>query len=161
MQAANRIFTSVQPTADINDIAIYQLSQPVVGVTPSPIFTGTPQVGDELTLVGFGAGGTGDTGHNGDYGTKRVGTTPIDRVTDTLIHWTFDDNIVSDPITRASDLIAYWPFDEGTGAQTADQSGNSHNITSIGGATRTDGKFGKALEFDGIDDVRDLSLLLA
>jgi hypothetical protein len=75
-----------------NDIAIYKLSQAVVGITPMAIFTGIPQVGQLLTLVGFGGGGNGTTGTNGDFGIKRVGTTPIDQVTRTLIHWDFDNN---------------------------------------------------------------------
>jgi hypothetical protein len=75
-----------------NDIAIMELSRAVTGVTPSPIFRDTPEVGQVLTLVGFGAGGTGDAGQNGDFGTKRAGTTPIDQVTSTLIRWEFDDN---------------------------------------------------------------------
>jgi hypothetical protein len=73
-----------------NDIAIMRLTQPVSGVAPSLVFRGTPQVGQMLTLVGFGAGGSGENGHNGDFGTKRIGTTPIEQVTRTLIHWTFD-----------------------------------------------------------------------
>jgi hypothetical protein len=75
-----------------NDIAIMELSSEVTDVTPSPIYRDTPEVGQVLTLVGFGAGGTGDTGQNGDFGTKRFGTTPIDQVTATLIRWEFDDN---------------------------------------------------------------------
>jgi|GEM_PF-672574 len=75
-----------------NDIAIYKLSQPVIGITPMDIFRGIPQVGQLLTLVGFGGGGNGTTGTNGDFGIKRVGTTPIDQVTRTLIHWDFDNN---------------------------------------------------------------------
>lgn len=78
-----------------NDIAIYKLSQPVVGVEPMAIFTGVPQVGQLLTLVGFGGGGNGTTGTNGDFGIKRVGTTPIDQVTRTLIHWDFNNNTES------------------------------------------------------------------
>jgi hypothetical protein len=74
-----------------NDIAIFQLNRPVDGVTPSEIFRGTPRVGQVLTLVGFGAGGTG-AGHNGDFGTKRVGATPIDGITPRRILWTFDNN---------------------------------------------------------------------
>jgi len=73
-----------------NDIAIMRLTQPVSGVAASLLFRNTPQVGQMLTLVGFGAGGSGENGHNGDFGTKRVGTTPIEQVTSTLIHWTFD-----------------------------------------------------------------------
>ena len=52
-------------------------------------------------------------------------------------------------LTRASDLLAHWSFDEGSGTLAADQSGNNHDITSIGGATWTDGKFGKAFSYDG------------
>ena len=75
-----------------NDIAIYKLSQAVVGVAPMDIFRGIPQVGQLLTLVGFGGGGNGTTGTNGDFGIKRVGTTPIDEVSRTLISWNFDNN---------------------------------------------------------------------
>ena len=75
-----------------NDIAIYELDRNVAGVTPTEIFRGTPQVGQQLTLVGFGAGGNGTTGHNNDFGTKRVGTTNIDGVTAKQITWDFDNN---------------------------------------------------------------------
>lgn len=75
-----------------NDIAIYKLDRDVTGIAPSPIFRGTPAVGQLLTLVGFGGGGNGNTGSDGSFGTKRVGTTPIDQVTSRLIHWNFDNN---------------------------------------------------------------------
>ncbi len=78
-----------------HDIALFELSQAVTGITPSPIFTGTPHVGDVLTLVGFGQGGTGDTGGLSDFGTKRMGTTPIDGINSTLIWWNFDNNTES------------------------------------------------------------------
>jgi len=77
-------------TDPANDIALIELDKPASGIDPSPIFRGTPQVGDLLTLVGFGAGG-GPSGHNGGFGTKRVGTTPIDQVSVRLISWDFDD----------------------------------------------------------------------
>ena len=75
-----------------NDIAIFKLDRPVTGVTPSPIYRASPTVGQLLTLVGYGYGGTGTTGSNGDYGTKRVGTTPIDSVSAKLITWDFSNN---------------------------------------------------------------------
>lgn len=75
-----------------NDIAIFKLDRPVTNVTPTPINRTAPAVGQLLTLVGFGGGGTGTTGHTGDYGTKRVGTTPIDQVTAQTIFWNFDNN---------------------------------------------------------------------
>jgi len=74
-----------------NDIAIYKLSQAVTSVPFYPIYRSTPQVGQVLTLVGFGGGGTGASGSQGDFGTKRVGTTPIDAVTSKMIWWDFDN----------------------------------------------------------------------
>jgi hypothetical protein len=93
-----------------NDLAIFQLSTAVTGVTPSPIYRGTPQVGDVLTLVGFGAGGTG-AGHDGSFGTKRMGTTPIDGVTPRRILWTFDNNTESNTAPGDSGGPAYLEID--------------------------------------------------
>ncbi|MBC7818446.1 MAG: trypsin-like serine protease, partial [Planctomycetaceae bacterium] len=92
-----RVYVHPGYTGDVgsdssDDLAIYKLSEAVVGIAPIPIFRGTPQVGQILTLVGFGGGGTGNTGSNGDFGIKRVGTTPIDEVSRTLISWNFDNN---------------------------------------------------------------------
>ena len=47
------------------------------------------------------------------------------------------------------DLVGYWPFDEGAGKGTADASGNGHDGEFIGEPEWVEGKFGKALEFDG------------
>jgi hypothetical protein len=47
--------------------------------------------------------------------------------------------------------IGIWHFDEGSGFVVKDLSGNE-NVGIINGATWVDGKFGKALKFDGIDD---------
>ena len=74
------------------DIAIMELVRPVTGVEPMEINRTVPQVGQVLTLVGFGEGGRGNTGGQGDFGSKRVGTTPIDEVTDDHISWNFDNN---------------------------------------------------------------------
>jgi hypothetical protein len=48
-------------------------------------------------------------------------------------------------------LVAAWAFDEGVGNTAKDVSGNGHD-GSISGAKWTDGKFGKALEFNGDGD---------
>ena len=74
-----------------NDLAIFRLAEPVAGIAPLPISRVTPRVGQTLTLVGFGGGGNGETGGDGDFGVKRVGITPIDRVTSKLIRWNFDN----------------------------------------------------------------------
>ncbi|MGB9848140.1 MAG: LamG-like jellyroll fold domain-containing protein [Minisyncoccia bacterium] len=47
---------------------------------------------------------------------------------------------------------AYWSFDEGNGNIAYDRSGNENNGTLYNGPTWVDGKVGKALSFDGIDD---------
>jgi RHS repeat-associated protein len=49
-------------------------------------------------------------------------------------------------------LAARWTFDEGSGTTLYDSSGNGNHGT-ISGATRVAGKQGKALRFDGIDDL--------
>ena len=51
-------------------------------------------------------------------------------------------------------LIASWHFDEESGDIAYDSSGNDYDGT-IYGATRVDGKFGKALDYDGSDDYVD------
>jgi len=51
-------------------------------------------------------------------------------------------------------LVGAWHFDEGEGTIAYDSSGNGNHGT-IYGATWTDGKFGKALSFDGSDDYVD------
>jgi len=48
-------------------------------------------------------------------------------------------------------LVASWHFDEGSGTTAYDSSGNNNDGT-IYGATWINGKFGKALNFDGTDD---------
>lgn len=47
------------------------------------------------------------------------------------------------------DLVAYWNFDEGTGEIVKDVTGNKHDGKFVGAIKWVDGKFGKALEFDG------------
>lgn len=48
-------------------------------------------------------------------------------------------------------ITGLWLFDNGEGTVAADSTGNGNDGT-IHGATWVDGKFGKALEFDGTDD---------
>ncbi|MCP4852864.1 MAG: trypsin-like serine protease, partial [Fuerstiella sp.] len=69
-----------------NDIAVLRLNRPVVDVQPAALLRNGLEIGNELTLVGFGA-------HPGDeqFGTKRVGTTEIDGLTPRLVTWTYDD----------------------------------------------------------------------
>ena len=48
--------------------------------------------------------------------------------------------------------LGYWAFDEGSGTTVKDSSGKGNNGTLVGGPLWVDGKFGKALQFDGVDD---------
>jgi Concanavalin A-like lectin/glucanases superfamily len=57
----------------------------------------------------------------------------------------------SQPALASSVPIAAYSFDEGSGPTAKDSAGS--NDGSISGATWTTGKYGSALEFDGIDDL--------
>jgi hypothetical protein len=49
-------------------------------------------------------------------------------------------------------IVGMWLFDDGSGTIATDSSGNKINGTLMNGPKWVDGKFGKALEFDGVDD---------
>jgi hypothetical protein len=49
-------------------------------------------------------------------------------------------------------LVGYWPFDEGNGKVAQDVSGNKFDGKFVGAPKWVQGKFGAALEFDGVDD---------
>ena len=53
---------------------------------------------------------------------------------------------------RESGLVAHWKFDEGNGTTASDSSGSANFGILINGPLWTDGKIGKGLYFDGIDD---------
>jgi len=55
-------------------------------------------------------------------------------------------------VNATSGIAGYWGFDEGSGTTTFDSSGNGNNGTLINGPVWIDGKYGKALDFDGVDD---------
>jgi len=50
------------------------------------------------------------------------------------------------------DLVGLWKLDEGIGTSTFDSSVNDNHGTINNGATWVEGKIGKALSFDGVDD---------
>lgn len=54
-------------------------------------------------------------------------------------------------VCASNDLVSAWSFDEGAGNAVKDVSGNGHDGT-ISGAKWVEGKFGKALEFNGDGD---------
>jgi len=60
---------------------------------------------------------------------------------------TYEQLTYSDP-----SLVGYWSFDEGSGTTAYDYSGNNNHGTLYNGPQWVDGKVGKALRFDGVDD---------
>ena len=46
-------------------------------------------------------------------------------------------------------IVAAWLFDEGNGKTASDSTGNGHDGSIEAGAKWVNGRFGKALEFDG------------
>jgi hypothetical protein len=114
-------------TDDANDIAILRLDRPVDNVTPSPLFHGTPSLGSELTLVGFGP----REGDNQRFGTKRVGTTPIDGVSSTLITWTFDGSHEATTV-RGDSGSPQFIYDGGVYYLASIASGGTLNDTYVG-----------------------------
>ena len=59
---------------------------------------------------------------------------------------------------QSSGPVAAYSFDEGTGTRAADSSGNGNNGTLVNGTTwSTTAKFGRAANFDGVDDRIDVA----
>jgi hypothetical protein len=54
--------------------------------------------------------------------------------------------------SRASGCVMLLHMNEGTGTTTKDATQNGNNGTLVNGTTWVDGKFGKCLSFDGVDD---------
>jgi hypothetical protein len=56
------------------------------------------------------------------------------------------------PPSPTGGLVAHWTFNEASGTSAADASGNGRTAILINGVTRTAGKFGNAVSFDGTND---------
>ncbi|KKU03784.1 MAG: LamG domain protein jellyroll fold domain protein [Candidatus Giovannonibacteria bacterium GW2011_GWA2_45_21] len=63
--------------------------------------------------------------------------------------------LISKPPTNLG-LVGYWSMNEGTGSYAGDSSGNKNTGTLTNGPTWVDGKRGKALNFDGVNDYVNL-----
>ena len=61
-------------------------------------------------------------------------------------------NLSLSPIYNNSGLVGYWSFDEGTGTTARDLSGGGNTGTLINNPTWVEGRVGRALSFDGVDD---------
>jgi len=81
-----------------HDIALIKLAEPVKGVTPIAIYSGSNEAGNMATFVGQGGTGTGLTGPAREDGKKRGATNKIDSADQDWLYFTFDDP------TTATDL---------------------------------------------------------
>ena len=59
---------------------------------------------------------------------------------------------ISPPITTSDGLVGYWNFDEGTGNIATDSSGSGNTGALVNNPVWVDGKSGKALNFNGVDN---------
>ncbi|MBI4744175.1 MAG: hypothetical protein HY776_05090, partial [Actinobacteria bacterium] len=75
----------------------------------------------------------------------------VDTTAPILSNFNPANNSVVGSDSADSSLVGYWLFDEGGGSTAYDKSSANNNGT-IYGATWTQGKYGQALSFDGIDD---------
>ena len=71
---------------------------------------------------------------------------------DEIPNWSGISNIVSGKTLMGITTKAQWHFDEGTGTITQDTSGNNNTGTLTNGPIWIDGKSGKAVKFDGVND---------
>ena len=55
-------------------------------------------------------------------------------------------------VAPSSGLVGAWGFDETAGTTTGDTSGNGNTGTLNGPVRTTAGRFGSALDFDGVND---------
>jgi uncharacterized membrane protein len=83
---------------------------------------------------------------------------------DSKIDWEMSDHLDTDngeikallgtqkPFTVDSNTVALWHFDTGTGSVLYDETINDNDGSILSGATWVTGKYGNALQFDGLDD---------
>lgn len=71
---------------------------------------------------------------------------------------------IASTIAAEPNLAGYWPFDEGSGKETKDASGNGNHGKFVGNPEWVNGKYGKALRFDGtssyvvVEDANSISM---
>ena len=69
-----------------------------------------------------------------------------------IISLAFLTALLSETMAAEPDLVGYWPLDEGSGKEAKDASGNGNHGEFVGDPQWVDGKYGKAVEFNGTSD---------
>ncbi len=79
--AISEIYVPASWGGNINngsDIALMKLATSVTDITPASIYRGSAELGAEITVVGIGKTGNGQTGSNLGFGTTRAGNNIVD-----------------------------------------------------------------------------------
>lgn len=118
------------------DIGIVRLSSSVAGITPATLYTGSAEVGQLSTMVGYGSAGTGMTGNVLSAGDRRAGQNIIDSLggSGALAGW--------------SDRIFFSDFDK-PGDASESLFGSTTPITYEASIAPGDSGGGTFVEFDG------------
>ena len=126
-------------TTDVNATCRYSVQPDVAYGSMPNTFTTTGSTSHSRTITGLASGGS--------YAFYVRCATAAGQTNS-------DDYLVSFSVASATSSapVAAYGFNEGSGTSAADASGNG-NVGAISGASWTnDGRFGKALSFDGVND---------
>ena len=132
------------------DLGLVRLSDPVFDTAPATLYTGTDELGQVATAVGFGATGTGLTGATGPSGTKRAGQNIIDAVGPN----TTPGSVIAPPTDRLVTIDFDEPGDPGESTLGSSTPLNLEYLTAPG-----DSGGGLFLEVDGQTQVAGITSL--
>lgn len=91
------ILSSYDSRRFIDDVAILVLADAVTEVDPMELSPRAPEVGEAVTIVGYGGQGPPELGSDGSFGTKLFGSVTVDSVADYEFSWLYDDPVESNP----------------------------------------------------------------
>lgn len=83
----------------------------------------------------------------------------VDELKDGNVYTIIANTLGNVTVRLEKELTGYWTFDEGGGNNVFDSSGMGNNGVVVGNPVWADGKVGKALMFDGVDDYVVISQL--
>ncbi len=152
----NQTASQADPTSasPINFTVVF--SEAVTGFTASDLVFGGTASGSRSALIS-GSGTTynvavsGMTG-NGTVTASLMAGAASDSAGNSSQASTSSDNSVTFTVSTSGGLIAAYGFNEGTGRVLTDLSGNGLHGTISGATWNTSGKYGRALNFDGVND---------
>lgn len=138
-----------------SDVALLRLSSAVTNARPALLYAGADEVGQVVSLLGWGDTGTGQTGVAGPDGQFRLARNKVDRAEADLISWSF-----SDPADSNGDIVdlegVAGPGDSGGPAFLMTENGMVLLGVSSGqdGAGRGPGRYGAREYYVRISAVR-------